>query len=849
MTVKIPPLLLLVLLTLMTDVCSQRPSQIYIKAGELVALRCPLDRRSNHGEAKVIWTSNTTRKIDLTDSMSSAEQRQMQGVLVHGRSLVILSVSVNHQGNYACSLGNSSRLFRFRLTVYTTLTKEYEDKTTYTKSCYTQNSCTLNCPDVNTPAVNTLNITSNGIIWHKEGVLLPRAYYFPSVKQADQGVYTCTRSYLYHGQIYNRTFTVVLNVQPKKKFQSAKIISPKTGKVEVELGSPLVIDCEAVLYSEFDEVYWRSGTSFLETNDSLPVFYNLTRQNNKDEIHMKVSLIFKKVSAEDLSKNYSCRLESAYVAPGSVTITLVQKHVCSQRPSQIYIKAGELVALQCPLDRRSNHSEAKVVWTSNTTRKIDLTDSMSSAEQRQMQGVLVHGRSLVILSVSVNHQGNYACSLGNSSRLFRFGLTVYTTLTKEYEDNTTYTKSCYTQDSCTLNCPDVCTPAVNTLNITRNAIIWHKEGVLLPRAYYFPSVKQADQGVYTCTRSYLYHGQIYNRTFTVVLNVQPKDKFKQSAKIISPKTGKVEVELGSPLVIDCEAVLYSEFDEVYWHSGTSFLETNDSLPVFYNSSRQNNKDEIHMKVSLVFKKVSAEDLSKNYSCRLESTYVASGSVTITLVQKPSPPSPSYISLGVGITCTVLVMALTVVIYVKFKIHITLFLRDTLGCYRGTSDEKSYDAFLMCYESNANAGLNEHDRKWLMTVLEETYGYSLCLFDRDVLPGNAVTDAVLDCINQSRAVVLVPTSSDSCPGSGLLSAIHAALVDRQTRLVFIKTETTEVLRSSALPETLQLLAEAGECVTWKGTSSMSPSSSFCKQLRYYLPPPEAVPKIKLLLRTN
>lgn len=108
------------------------------------------------------------------------------------------------------------------------------------------------------------------------------------------------------------------------------------------------------------------------------------------------------------------------------------------------------------------------------------------------------------------------------------------------------------------------------------------------------------------------------------------------------------------------------------------------------------------------------------------------------------------------------------ICVKFKIEITLFLRDTLGCHRsspGTElllclqfsakrimkrphgfwsqllfpvtivlDGKSYDAFLMCYQADAAAAVNEPDRRWIANVLEEKFGYSLCLDDRDALPG-------------------------------------------------------------------------------------------------------------------
>ncbi|KAM9367002.1 interleukin-1 receptor accessory protein-like [Symphorus nematophorus] len=501
--------------------------------------------------------------------------------------------------------------------------------------------------------------------------------------------------------------------------------------------------------------------------------------------------------------------------------------VFPQSPQEKCVKAGELVALQCP------HDDAKLIWTSHTTQEMDLT---KSAEQRQM-GVLVHGRSLVILNASVNHQGNYSCSLRNSGIPFWFRLIVYKTKTRECEQRENYNDTCYAQEVCTLHCPDKNTPAANTPNITSNGIRWHKEGKPLPNAGYFSSVKKNDRGVYTCTRSYLYHGQIYNMTFTMELDVQPKKISKKPAMITEPRMGQVfPVDLGLEKVIDCKAVVYSKTDEVFW----SLVDNNDKLPVFYNFTREPNHEEINWTASLVFKKVSEEDLSKNYTCKLESQ--SSSFVTITLAKKAQR---SYVSLVLCVICVVVVMVFTVVIYMKFKINIFLFLRDTLGCHSSTSDGKSYDAFLMCYKSNTDTGLNEEDRNWLRSVLEETFDYCLCLNDRDVSPGLAVADAVLECIERSRTVVLVPTSPDPCPGSEVLSAIHEALVERQTRLVFIKTEATEVSKSGSLPEALQLLSEAGNSVTWKGTSSMPPSSSFWKQLRYYLPPGHSAPKIRLL----
>ncbi|KAM9367003.1 interleukin-1 receptor type 1-like [Symphorus nematophorus] len=513
--------------------------------------------------------------------------------------------------------------------------------------------------------------------------------------------------------------------------------------------------------------------------------------------------------------------------------------VCPQGPRETYVKAGEMVVLQCPLDTGSNHDDAKLIWTSHTTQDMDLATNTTSVDQRQIT-VLAHGRSLVILNATVNNQGNYSCSMGDGSRQFWFRVTVYTT--NEYEGRTTYPEICYAQEPCTLHCPDANTPAANTMHITSNGIIWHKEGKPLPTAAYFSSVEENDSGVYICTRSYLYSGQIHNMTFTVVLNVQPKKKLKEPAKITAPHMGQVfHINLGSAVVIDCKAVMYSDFDEVFWLSGTSFVEKNDSVTVVYNYTHDPDTEEIKVTASLVFKKVSEEELSKNYTCKLETESQPSSFVTITLAQKASP---FPLSLALSIVLIMVGIAATVLVYLKLKMDITLFLRDTLGFYRTSSDGKSYDAFLMCYKSDTDAGLNEDDRDLLKRVLEERFGYSLCLDDCDISPGK-----VLECIEQSRTLVLVPTSSVSGPGSGLLNNIHEALMEQQTRLVFIKTETTEVLRSGSLPEALQLLSEAGHCVTWKGPSSMPPSSSFWKQLRYYLPPMHSASKMRLLPQTD
>lgn len=85
-----------------TGVCPQRPREVYVKAGEMASLLCP---HTGHQES-LIWTSHILPegKLDLTKDTSSADHGET-GLLVHGRSLVVLNASISHQGNYSCSLG------------------------------------------------------------------------------------------------------------------------------------------------------------------------------------------------------------------------------------------------------------------------------------------------------------------------------------------------------------------------------------------------------------------------------------------------------------------------------------------------------------------------------------------------------------------------------------------------------------------------------------------------------------------------------------------------------------------------------------------------------------------------
>ncbi|XP_061596951.1 interleukin-1 receptor type 2-like isoform X2 [Cololabis saira] len=355
---------------------------------------------------------------------------------------------------------------------------------------------------------------------------------------------------------------------------------------------------------------------------------------------------------------------------------------CPLMVKEKYVKAGDMLVLYCG-EKQCKNGDSVTVWKKDTDQETFLFNT-SAAEQKHM-GILVFGNCFMVLNASANHQGNYSCDsrrLGRkTSKHMEFMVTVYTAQSKQYEERNQYPITCYKQHSCTLDCPHDL--AEDAPNIIKRPIMWHKDGKTSPS--YFPSVEDKDSGVYTCKRSYLYSGQMYNMTFAVPLTVK-QETVRKCSKITSPQDGQVyPVELGSIVEIHCEAITSSCDVLLFWLSNASFVDDDNQSRVFYRESC--NTDTKRMTASLVIRDVSEEDLSKRYECKLQCDSQPSQWTTITLTQKVYP-SHSWMA-GCAVILIV-VMVVAVVICLQFKVDIILFLRNTLGWRRSTSGPQGRD---------------------------------------------------------------------------------------------------------------------------------------------------------------
>ncbi|KAJ8352527.1 hypothetical protein SKAU_G00240030 [Synaphobranchus kaupii] len=415
---------------------------------------------------------------------------------------------------------------------------------------------------------------------------------------------------------------------------------------------------------------------------------------------------------------------------------------------------------------------------------------------------------------------------------------------------TVFREPCYTEDdvypesgavgeSITLSC------LLRANRLTPGNITWKKNCISemgSSRELHFRSLTTGDAGNYTCT--FINGTQGYSMSRTTELRVCERDVLLDP-KIVEPEdNAEIKVDVGEPAMVSCIAVIHSDpsFVTLSWMEGTSLLEMDQSESVFYTESKEQQKDgKCHVNASLVFRRVSQEHLNTKYICKLGSTSKQLNNVSITLTQRGDSPSP-LLPLGI-VGMFAAIASLIMVIYLKLKIDIVLFLRELRGASFSDSDGKQYDAYIMYYKAASEEALTEEEKRLVPRILETEFGYRLCLYERDILPGRVVQEAVLEHIGQSRRLVLLPGTLEAEQESwgrgmageepSLLSGLHAALVDRQTRLILVERAPRGELVS--LPEPLQQLVRSGGVVAWRGERSVPLSSSFWKKLRYYMPP--------------
>ncbi|XP_076991020.1 interleukin-18 receptor 1 isoform X2 [Tamandua tetradactyla] len=264
-----------------------------------------------------------------------------------------------------------------------------------------------------------------------------------------------------------------------------------------------------------------------------------------------------------------------------------------------------------------------------------------------------------------------------------------------------------------------------------------------------------DQGFYTCVFSVYHNGKLFHITKTFNITIAG-DHNNINPVIFGQEVNHVEVELGKNVQLNCSAFL-NEMDLVYWN----ILKENGTNPNVYEEEEmriRTSEGKWHASKILRIENITEDNLNFSYNC----TVVSEGSVDtmrfILLKKEDTGDIPGYIfTRGMIISASVLVAVVCLVtVCVIYRVDLVLFYRHLIGRDETLTDGKTYDAFVSYLKKCGPEDGEEHNFavEILPRVLEKHFGYKLCIFERDVVPGGAVVDEIHSLIEKSRRLIIV-----------------------------------------------------------------------------------------------
>ncbi|CAO2607978.1 Interleukin-18 receptor 1, partial [Lemmus lemmus] len=342
-----------------------------------------------------------------------------------------------------------------------------------------------------------------------------------------------------------------------------------------------------------------------------------------------------------------------------------------------------------------------------------------------------------------------------------------------------------------------------------------------------------DGGYYICVFSVHHNGKQYNitKTFNVTI-IEGNSKITPA--ILGRKFDTVEVDLGKEVELNCTALL-NKNDLFYW-SIRKEDRSNPNVHEDMNMTTWTSEGKLHAFKKLRIRNIAETNLNVLYNCTVTNEE-ATDTKSFMLVRKEMADIPGHVFMrGIIVAVFISVAVVCVVtLCVIYKVDLVLFYRRLAERDETLTDGKTYDAFVSYLKECQPENGEEHSFavETLPRVLEEQFGYKLCIFERDVLPGGAVVDEIQSLIEKSRRLIIVLSKSYLTNETRLEleSGLHEALVERKIKIILI--EFTPAGSFTFLPPSLKLLKPC-RVLKWQADKSLPHNSRFWKNLLYLMP---------------
>ncbi|XP_033895858.1 interleukin-1 receptor accessory protein-like isoform X2 [Acipenser ruthenus] len=530
----------------------------------------------------------------------------------------------------------------------------------------------------------------------------------------------------------------------------------------------------------------------------------------------------------------------------------------TNRTMQVYV--GETVRLSCPLF--SNITK----YNYSTAQEAGLTLAWYWTRQNQDLEEPINfllkdhwiSKEMDILwfrPTSVNDTGAYICMLRNNTHYYKIAVPLIVL----QKDPGSCVSSHVQPDRIMiplegdgeLSCPDIegYYPAQE-----KPPISWYKnctpvesysEKQVKYNKIYFNIMRQNYAGNYTCIVNYTVNGTTSTLTRTVFVKVVGPPSMQKKPVIHNPNNqSEIIVTLGALTKLSCQVfftfVMNSE-TEVWWTIDGKREETfTDPRVEIYTSVECKELEDKIITKTLQIKEFSLQDVKRNYTCFARNVL---GEVSRQASLRLTTPAP-IVELACGLGVTLLLMISLFIVCYVYWLELVLLYRAHFGTDESVTDGKEYDIYIS-YARHAEE--EEFVLLTLRSVLENEFGYKVCIFDRDSLPGGTITDETLGFIRRSRRLIVVLSPNYLLKGSQTLLELKAGVNNMaQSGSVRVILVQFKPLKAAGQLKELKHARAALTVLKWKGEKSNDLHCRFWKQLCVALPvkrklTPETTPR--------
>ncbi|KAM8822193.1 interleukin-1 receptor accessory protein-like [Synchiropus picturatus] len=341
-------------------------------------------------------------------------------------------------------------------------------------------------------------------------------------------------------------------------------------------------------------------------------------------------------------------------------------------------------------------------------------------------------------------------------------------------------------------------------------------------------------GLYFCRVHYQRGGRPLSFTRSVNVTAVSPPSLPKEPSILHPPGRDLlfHVRLHSEVKLACKGSFpFLDSPSAIWWTvdGTKVEELADPRYTETRSTVTSPYQDQTVECVLLIQQFQAQDLERTFNCCV-ANHRGFESRRAKLLEEARVPA---LELGCGLGAVLLLVLLLFLLYHVYWLELLLIYRTWFGAdeYGSGAGEKDYDVYIS-YSRNSEE--EDFVLSTLRRGLETELGYSVCIFDRDSLPGGTITDETLGFVARSRRLLVVLSPGYASQGTQALLELKAGIdgvLGGHLRVILVQYKP--VRRQDWVRE-LRTARVALALLCWRGDESRDLASRFWKRLRVELP---------------